>query len=1102
MAKKGSGDSKIAMAGALALVLAIGGVLLIKEPLRSSRPVGTGLEMTHTVGEQAIRARLWEDPVTAVQRGFRETRSTGKAAGPEASLSQRLGPLRQALAERTENGQRVTVLLVTTSGGPYVESTESRIRDRYAIGTALGVACYVPEDEGRLSFVEWEPQGAIHALPYEWYRLRETRVCGKEGSRASSILVVWLPDEALSRGLLTTLTSLSRSLVCQELRPKSDCLQNDDTRKLIRLNTAVQQAVTFKIMGPRSSSAFRALLQEAGDLSGESHQGIGSWPNAGGAIELYSPWASAMKGLLAYGLKKEGGKGEACTTYEACEQEFHRRLAGANVRLVYDVGSDDRLFSTLVEELERRQVRLGWDAVILIGEWDSFYGRALPIEFRAVACAKIATFAKADLEQIQVPVEIKERCRTVPNAIDLQIQRPADYESLWLNVQRYSYLSGLDGEVPGDNNVVAGRGEKAKTGEQIKDAQQERPEGTGQLDYVRALVARIQDEGEGARAIGILGTDPYDSLLIIKALRPSFPHAIFFTVDLDARHLHQSEYKSTRNMVTAAPFGLQLDGALQRDVPPFRSSYQTSAYFAALQAVQFVTCRPAGSQQSAAGPCTSGYHVELTPEDRIYDAGSHPRIFEVGRSGAVDLSVVDKEGVRTVHPLRPDLAHLSVVDKEGARTVFPPRPDLVRTDDQGPLKQGVGLDNTSVAVTLIVALLIAGIVAWTNQRMWAWVVRHPGLLAILAVIGVAAFAAFVAFGGVAALLADHDTGEPFSWTAGVSVWPSELLRIVVVILSLIMLGKGLRDLTKNSDAISKDFLFEDESGRRRFSPQTFWTHVQRVHHPTMTKTATTVDQAWSWYREAGKPSQRVARTILLFLLYLAIMWPLEHWVFDEDMIHPCRGPLSCAVDSMMTLSSVVLVVLLNLAILDAVMLCRRWIGWVTVSTGGWSDQVQEKYLREYGLSQEQKAEFGKLKYLAAIDLIAQRTEVVNRLIRYPFIALLIMVAARNDYFDIWNYPLVLVVAWSLNVALALMGAFLLYQAASRAKAAMLAKLSREMVQALGVGKDRDVTIKQIQHVIDEVEANEQGAFVPFYQQPVIESSLYGIVALLQYWYMK
>src|SRR5512146_1888393 len=151
----------------------------------------------------------------------------------------------------------------------------------------------------------------------------------------------------------------------------------------------------------------------------------------------------------------------------------------------------------------------------------------------------------------------------------------------------------------------AARAAKAVSATQSNDPTRDRPEGTSQLDYVRALVARIHDEGEGARAIGILGTDPYDALLIIKALRPFFPHAIFFTVDLDARHLHPSEYKSTRNMVIASPFGLQLEGGLQRDVPPFRSSYQTSAYFAALQAVQHVVCRPDGQGRAGTGPCTS-----------------------------------------------------------------------------------------------------------------------------------------------------------------------------------------------------------------------------------------------------------------------------------------------------------------------------------------------------------------------------------------------------------------------------------------------------------------------------------------------------------------
>jgi hypothetical protein len=1071
VAKK-QGDSKLAIAGALTLLLAIAGVLLVKEPLRSSRPVGSGLEMKAATGEQLVRARLWEDPVAAVQRAIAGTSPGAVGTSPSRSLIDRLRPLKQAVAARVRDGQHLTVLMVTTTGGPYVESMESRLRDRYAVGTALGVACYVPEDEGHLSFIEWGAQGSVQALPYEWYRERKTRACGDKSVRGDSVLVIWLPDEAMSRGFFATLTSLSQGLVCRESSRKVECLLTED-KKLVWLNPVLRGAVTFKIIGPRSSSDFRSLLEEAGNLYADPHEGVGIWPNGDGKIELYSPWASAMKGLLAYGLKRGAGKGDVCATYVACEQEFYQRLADADIRLLFDIGSDDRLFEAVVAELERRQVRLGWDAVILIGEWDSFYGRALPIEFRAAACAKIATLPEMDLKEIQVPVAVKSWCATVPEAVDLQVQRSAEYESLTLNVFRYSYLSGLDGEVPGDDGAKT-----RKAADQSKDASRDRPEGTGQLDYVRALSNRIYEEGEGARAIGILGTDPYDALLIIKALRPSFPHAIFFTVDLDARYLHPSEYKSTRNLVIASPFGLQLEGALQRDVPPFRSSYQTAIYFAALQAVGHVACESHGHQQPT-GPCSSAYHVALTPAGRLYDAGSHPRIFEVGRQGAVDLSVVSREGVRTIHPLRQDLAN---------------------TEDLGQLKQGVGFDDTAVAASVLVLVLIGILIAWSNERTWLWVVTHTGLVSALGIVIIGALVLFMLFGGAGALLANHDEGEPFSLTAGVSVWPSEVLRGLVVILCLVFLGKGLSDLVGNSKAITDEYNFDDTAAREPFSPRTVWMNIQRVYHPVATMSATTVDQAWFWSRQAGMPAQRAARIVVLTLLYVGVMWPLKHWVLNDELIHPCRGELSCTIDSIMSAASLGLVVVLNLAVFDAVMLCRRWIRWVTTSTGGWSEHVQDKYLRRYGLLPDQKAEFDTLKYPAAIDLISQRTQVVNRLIRYPFIALLIMIAARNDYFDVWNYPSILLLTWSVNVLLALTAAYLLYQAASQAKTAVLEHLRHHMVQALGQQKDQDVRMKQIQYVIDEVEANEQGAFVPLYQQPVVESSLYGMVALLQYLY--
>ena len=94
-----------------------------------------------------------------------------------------------------------------------------------------------------------------------------------------------------------------------------------------------------------------------------------------------------------------------------------------------------------------------------------------------------------------------------------------------------------------------------------------------------------------------------------------------------------------------------------------------------------------------------------------------------------------------------------------------------------------------------------------------------------------------------------------------------------------------------------------------------------------------------------------------------------------------------------------------------------------------------------------------------------------------------------------------VVVWTVNVLLALGGAFLLYQSADKAKQAVLADLSRQLLQTWGRGKDQEFRAKQIQQITEEVESNRQGAFVPLYQQPVIESSLYGAVALLQYLYL-
>lgn len=68
-------------------------------------------------------------------------------------------------------------------------------------------------------------------------------------------------------------------------------------------------------------------------------------------------------------------------------------------------------------------------------------------------------------------------------------------------------------------------------------------EGLNQSDYLRRLAQQLKREeadrqrfhGGRLRAIGLLGSDVYDKLMILQALRPEFPDAVFFTNNFDAR---------------------------------------------------------------------------------------------------------------------------------------------------------------------------------------------------------------------------------------------------------------------------------------------------------------------------------------------------------------------------------------------------------------------------------------------------------------------------------------------------------------------------------------------------------------------------------------
>ena len=163
----------------------------------------------------------------------------------------------------------------------------------------------------------------------------------------------------------------------------------------------------------------------------------------------------------------------------------------------------------------------------------------------------------------------------------------------------YQYLRGLDGvTVEGaptqnrrsDDNLRSNDDTKASNNSRNGSGNAppvEWPEGRDQRDYLRRLVDQrlFQSDWRHAetevQAIGIIGNDVPDKLMMLQALRNSFQDRTVFTTDLDARMLHPAVNRYTRNLIVASSMPLALGDDLQCGIAPFRDSYQTAMFLAA-----------------------------------------------------------------------------------------------------------------------------------------------------------------------------------------------------------------------------------------------------------------------------------------------------------------------------------------------------------------------------------------------------------------------------------------------------------------------------------------------------------------------------------------
>ncbi len=221
----------------------------------------------------------------------------------------------------------------------------------------------------------------------------------------------------------------------------------------------------------------------------------------------------------------------------------------------------------------------------------------------------------------------------ISNGISLWACLPQSFESAFSQeggdpeqVRRYTYLRGLDGQMIGaEGKSEKQAGNSAEPVDLFRQLLQSRAPTIGygrtQVDYVDRLAAQLlssqtDNPDQCLVAIGVLGTDTSDKLLILRGLRKTFPCVQYFTTELDAALFAPEQYQVTRNLLVASGLDLQLPKEYQGTILPFRDSGQTSVYLATLKAVEFF------------GP----------DEDHDLVHPQSPGIFEIGRSGPMLLT--------------------------------------------------------------------------------------------------------------------------------------------------------------------------------------------------------------------------------------------------------------------------------------------------------------------------------------------------------------------------------------------------------------------------------------------------------------------------------
>ncbi|HLJ12303.1 MAG TPA: hypothetical protein VKU82_14000 [Planctomycetaceae bacterium] len=1040
-----------------ALIVAIGGLVAyftIEPALESRRPDLSKRTLVPpppaAPGLNALHSRLWDDPLAVAyedsQRRHREGPKSSQSLGSllqhalclnsgQEELQRYFESVAQRFLDLRHGNGKFLCLPVLVPGEPYDSDTEDRKRITYAVLSALGCCGYELSAPDRVSYVELPMIVQIPALdesvclerfvvPAKLFQRTDVpgRVPNRDGP--DGVMVLWINEDQLGRRPLAAIGQVLEGLFG-------------------KFNSNSKNRIDLRIIGPVSSDTLLGMALEDADWEA---------PSATDAMGPAYRAATERKYFSrTYGTHDESPRlfsGRATISALVFDKETETRsprsilsdFTGARstnsgLSVVRTIGSDWQLAQVLARELILREA---WprsdDAahpshaarhIVLVTESDSLYGRALP-----------AVLRKAFPKSL--------------NSSEPATSQPEDM----LHV--FTYLRGLDGKIPGvkkeDDESHSENKAQDSDSDPLRAQNTETipASGRSQFDYLRRLEQQLveidqasRDAGqEGIKAIGVVGSDIYDKLLVLRALRKRFPRTWFFSTDLDAALSLPSEYPTTRNLIVASHFGLTLNPQLQRSALPFRDVYQTATYFSTLLALDDDAAQSAISK--ARDPWGLDREVD---EDASESSTLDPLVFEIGRSGPYQLTIPARE------------------TSPSNQRVHPPGP-----------RESHWLDNAWHACALLALIVLAGaglcclsenvregakvICCGWRRRDW----NPKRIISRIVVLLLAGLFLFL----VRAAVIDHTnpSGEPFVMFEGISIWPTSIIRFIVIVLSIGFIGRAILD-ARGDRPRELHRLCERSAG-----PAETPSHCGALVEAYCARASLGFHVVWTL-----TPATAFA---LFSLLLLNI---------TERPPRPFRGPSAEQWQFWVLSGAAISLIYLTFLVVAHVESCRRFVKALGESPADFSAaEVRALHTARQPLA---PADLGELE---AVRIIAESTEAVGKSIKYPFIALFVMILSQHPALDKLEFPWALIAIWALMMALLFWAAHAMRRDAGKAREQALGRLRDALSSAMnpkGAPSHASLRVQQLQQYIAEIESEDRGAFQPLIRDPLIQALTLG-----------